>query len=183
MVQFCRFLTLLQVSGRQRPEALLTAANGPFCIFYSNRDLGGGFSLPKGFQGLRWYGSHRMACAWHPHFPSRSTPPPPRSREPSAHVVTAGCASPLRTSCTRTLGPTYVCVARSLLPSIPSSSPAALHSSLRASASWSPATWKPRLLPCYFLGLARTSSRDPQNDPNDFDRVGKMKLRLRLCRK
>ena len=64
-------------------------------------------------------------------------------------------------------------VALSLLPSSPSSSPAALHSSLRASASQSPATWEPRLPPCYFLGLARASSRDPQNDPNDLDRVGK----------
>ena len=27
--------------------------------------------------------------------------------------------------------------------------------------------------PCNFLGLARTSSRDPQNDPNDLDRGGK----------
>ena len=108
VVQFCRFLSLLQVWGRQRPEALLTAANGPFSFFSPNRDLGGGFSLPKGFQGVRWYGSHPMACARHPHFPSRSTPPPLRSREPSAHVVTAVCASRLRISCTRVLGPAYV---------------------------------------------------------------------------
>ena len=58
-------------------------------------------------------------------------------------------------------------------PPMPCSSPAALHSSLRASASQSAATWEPRLLPCYFWGLARTSSRDPQNDPDDLDRVGK----------
>ena len=57
---------------------------------------------------MRWYGSHPVACAWHPHFPSRSTRPPPRSREPSAHVVTAGCASLLRISCTRVRGTAYV---------------------------------------------------------------------------
>ena len=108
VVQFCRFLSLLQVSERQRPEALLTAANGPFYFFSHNRYHGGGFSLPKGFQGVRWYGSHLVACAWHPHFSSRSTPPPPRSREPSAHVVAAGCASLLRISCRRVLGPAYV---------------------------------------------------------------------------
>ena len=157
MVQFCRFLSLLQVSGRQRPEALLTAANGHFFIFFSDRDLGGGCSLPQGCRGVRWYGSHLMACAWHPHFSSRSTPPPPRSREPSAHVVTAGCASLLRISCRRVLGPAYVvshCLpylrlqVHPLRHCTPLCGPPHPVPLLLGSHAWSPAICKPRLLPC-----------------------------------
>ena len=32
-------------------------------LFFPNRYIGGGFSLPKGIQGVGWYGSHLVAWA------------------------------------------------------------------------------------------------------------------------
>ena len=80
MVQFCRLPSLLPVSGRQRPKALLTAANGPFLFFSLTEASVVGSRYRRGAKGCG--GTVAISCP----VPGTPTSRPGPRRRPHALV-------------------------------------------------------------------------------------------------
>ena len=116
MVQFCRFLSLLQVSERQRPKALLTAGNCPFLFFCLSETLVVGSRYRRGSKGC----GGTVAISWPvPGTPTSRPGPRPRphalvnllptSSRRGAHLFCASLArvSSVPPTLCRTASPTF----------------------------------------------------------------------------
>ena len=116
VVQFCRSLPLLQVSERQRPKALLTAANGPFLFFSLTETSVVGSRYRRGPKGC----GGTVAIPWPvPGTPTYRPSPRPRphalvnllptSSRRGAHLFCASLArvSSVPPTLCRTVSPTF----------------------------------------------------------------------------
>ena len=180
VVQFCRVVSLLQVSERQRPEALLTAANGVFYFFPLTDTSVVGSRYRRGSKGC----GGTVAISWPvPGTPTSRPGPRPRphalvnllptSSRRGAHLFCASLArvSSVPPTLCRTVSPTF---GSKFIPC----GTALLSARLRI------------LVPCYleatpapllFSGSREDKqSRPPERSQRPRSRRQKMKLRLRL---